>query len=78
MATDKTISEEETKTEHKEIFYDENTVNTAYLKVINVPCMHDLGTLQTDPTDSRLCLNVIDDLTFHKVVKPDFLNGKSK
>jgi len=40
--------------------------------------MYDMGTLPTDPTDSRLCLNVLDDLSYYKVVKPDFLNGKRK
>jgi len=45
--------------------YDTNTVDVAYLKCINVPCMYDIGTLPTDPTDSRLCLNVIDQLTYN-------------
>jgi hypothetical protein len=58
--------------------YDTNIVQAAYLKAINVPCMYDIGILPSDPTDSRLCLNIIDIMTYNRVVKPDFLYGKRK
>lgn len=53
--------------------YDIKEIDIAYLKAINIPSMFDLGTINVDPTDSRLLLNVMDDHTYHKVIKPDFL-----
>ena len=50
----------------------------AYLKVINVPCMFDLGTPNVDPTEPQLLLNIMDDLSYYKVIKPDFLDKKDK
>jgi hypothetical protein len=50
----------------------------AYLKVINVPCLHDLGTPNCNPTDPQLLLNLIDDRTYYKVIKPDFLYEPGK
>ena len=52
--------------------YDSSTVDVVYLKAINVPTMYDVGTLPVDPTDGRLCLNIMDLFNYHKVVKPDF------
>jgi hypothetical protein len=50
----------------------------AYLKVINVPCMYDLGTPTVDPYDHQLLLNIMDDLTYYKAIKPDFLDKKGR
>ncbi len=61
------------KSADSEDVYDTNIVEAAYLKVINVPCMYDIGTLPSDPSDSRLSLNVLDELTYRSCVKPDFL-----
>lgn len=58
--------------------YDTNDIEIAYLKLINVPCLYDMGAAPSDPTDSRLCLNILDDQTFNKVVEPDFLYDKRK
>jgi len=41
--------------------YDTNDIEIAYLKLINVPCLYDMGAAPSDPTDSRLCLNILDD-----------------
>jgi len=48
----------------------------AFLRVINVPCMFDLGTPPIDPFNHQLLLNLMDDLTYYKVIKPDFLEQK--
>lgn len=53
--------------------YDIKEVDVAYLKAINIPSMFDVGTINVDPSDSRLLLNVMDDHTYYKVIKPDFL-----
>lgn len=58
--------------------YDTNEVDAAYLKLINVPCLYDMGSAPCDPADSQLALNIIDDQTFYKVVEPDFLFDKRK
>ena len=50
----------------------------AYLKVINVPSVHDLGTPAVNPADPQLLLNLIDDRTFYEVVDPDFLSESGK
>ena len=31
--------------------YDTNEVDAAYLKLINVPCLYDMGAAPSDPTD---------------------------
>ncbi len=72
------IAEDEEEEAKESIEYESNVIDAAYLKVINVPCMYDMGTLPTDPSDSRLCLNVLDDQSYHKVIKTDFLTDKSK
>lgn len=58
--------------------YDIKEVDVAYLKAINIPSMFDVGTINVDPTDSRLLLNVMDDHTYYKVIKPDFLCHRNK
>jgi hypothetical protein len=61
--------------EHKEDILE---TTAAYLKVINVPCMYDLGTPTVDPYDHQLLLNIMDDLTYYKAIKPDFLDKKGR
>lgn len=51
-------------------------ITAAYLRAINVPCMYDLGTPTIDPYDHQLLLNIMDDLTYYKSVKPDFIDKK--
>lgn len=46
----------------------------AYLKLINVPCLFDLGTRNASPKNGTLAMNFIDDRTYYKVIKPDFLS----
>lgn len=58
--------------------YDTNEVDAAYLKLINVPCLYDMGAAPSDPADAQLCLNILDDQTFYKVVQSDFLFDKRK
>lgn len=41
--------------------YDTNEVDAAYLKLINVPCLYDMGASPSDPADQQLCLNILDD-----------------
>jgi hypothetical protein len=54
-----------------------NGLNTsiAYLKLINVPTMFDIGSLQADPTTEFLELDMIDEKTY-KIVNQDFLFAK--
>ena len=49
----------------------------AYLKLINVPTMFDMGCGQADPTSDFLELDMIDEKTY-KILKSDFLNAKQK
>eukprot|EP00347_Sterkiella_histriomuscorum_P023566 403334151 len=49
----------------------------AYLKLINVPTMFDIGCTQSDPSTDFLTLNMIDDKTF-KIENQDFLNSNQK
>ena len=37
--------------------------------MVNIPCMFDMGITPADPCDQQLNLNIIDDITFHKVKK---------
>ena len=48
--------------------FDSLEIAAAYLKLINVPCMFDIGTQPVNPCDSQLNLNMIDDVTFSKVI----------
>lgn len=57
--------------------YDTNVVDAAYLKLINVPCIYDMGTAPSDPADQLLSLNILDDQTL-KLIKSDFLNDRRK
>lgn len=55
----------------------------AYLKLINIPCMFDMGTRVAMPKKGTLQLNLIDDRTYNKGLKPEFLSkdrvsGKKK
>ena len=58
--------------------HDIQEVDVAYLKAVNLPSMFDVGMLPVNPTDSRLLLNLIDDVTYHKVVKSEVAQTKSK
>lgn len=53
------------------------TTSVAYLKLINVPTMFDIGSSQSDPTTDSLTLNMVDDKTF-KIEKNDFLSRVRK
>ena len=46
----------------------------AYLKLINVPCLFDIGTRNPHPNNGKLNLNLVDDRTYNHVIRPDFLN----
>ena len=46
----------------------------AYLKLINVPCLFDIGTRKCTPNNGKLNLNLIDDRTYQHVIRPEFLN----
>jgi len=46
----------------------------AYLKLINIPCIFDLGTRTPNHKHGTLAMNLMDDSTFTKVIKPDFLD----
>lgn len=48
-----------------------------YLKLINVPTMFDIGCSQSDPSQSHLTLNMVDDKSF-KIEKSDFLSKTRK
>lgn len=50
---------------------DEFEVVAAYLKMINIPCMFDLGTNPVNPCDQQLNLNIADDVTYHEVLKTE-------
>ena len=39
--------------------------------MINIPCMFDLGINPVNPCDQQLNLNIIDDITYHEVLKPE-------
>jgi hypothetical protein len=45
----------------------------AYLKLINIPCLFDLGTRNHSPRPGTLLLNMLDDRTYYHVIKPDVL-----
>jgi len=49
----------------------------AYLKLINVPCLFDVGTRIATPNKETLLLNLLDDRTYYKVIKPDFLGKEN-
>ena len=51
--------------------FDSLEMAAAYLKLINVPCMFDIGTQPINPCDSQLNLNMIDDVTFLKVIQAE-------
>ncbi len=53
------------------------TANLAYLKLINVPTMFDVGCSQADPSSDSLVLNIIDDKSF-KVEFQEFLSKVRK
>jgi hypothetical protein len=44
----------------------------SYLRLVNVPCMFDIGSPQANPRTGNLTLSMMDSLT-HKVVKQQFL-----
>ena len=46
---------------------DELDVVASQLKMINIPCMFDIGVTSVDPTDQQLNLNIVDDLTFTEI-----------
>lgn len=70
--------QDDKESDSKSEIYDTNVIDIAYLKAINVPCMYDMGTMPIDPAESRLLLHILDDISYHKVVKPDFIQGKRK
>lgn len=39
------------------------------IKMVNIPCMFDLGLTPVNPCDQQLNLNIMDDITFHEVKK---------
>ena len=49
----------------------------SYLKLINVPCMFDIGVTNCTPEDNQLNLHIVDDITYNQVLKPDFYNDTS-
>lgn len=49
------------------------TTQLAYLKLINVPTMFDIGCMQSDPTSDALTLNMVDEKSF-KIEKDEFLS----
>ena len=51
-------------------------VHLAYLKLINVPTMFDIGCTQADPQTDYLTLCMMDSIT-HKVVKSQFLSKQN-
>lgn len=53
---------------------DELEVVAGYLKLVNIPCMFDLGITPCDPKDQQLNLNIVDDITYHDVLKQDVLD----
>ena len=53
---------------------DELEVVAGYLKLVNIPCMFDLGISPCDPRDQQLNLNIVDDITYHDVLKQDVLD----
>ena len=53
------------------------TTNVAYLKLINVPTMFDVGCSVSDPSSEYLTLNMIDDKSY-KVERSDFLSRGRK
>lgn len=53
---------------------DELDVVAAYLKLINIPCMFDVGTTPINPSDQQLNLNIADDVTYHEVLKTELKN----
>ena len=46
-------------------------VFAAYIKLINIPCMFDIGLSQVNPCDEQLNLNIIDDVTYHEVIRTE-------
>lgn len=48
--------------------------NLAYLKLINVPCIFDIGTLASDPTTEFLSLTMVDEKTY-KIEMEEYLMG---
>lgn len=54
---------------------DQIETTVAYLKLINVPTMFDIGCNESDPTTSFLTLNMIDEKTY-KVEKMEFIDAK--
>jgi hypothetical protein len=53
------------------------TTSVAYLKLINVPTMFDLGCIQSDPTSDALTLNMVDEKSF-AIEKAEFLTRVRK
>lgn len=47
------------------------SVVAASIKLLNIPCMFDLGTSPVNPCDEQLNLNMIDDVTFHTIMKKE-------
>jgi len=43
----------------------------AAIKMVNVPTMFDLGVNQVNPCESQLNLNMIDDVTYHEVIRKE-------
>jgi hypothetical protein len=51
--------------------------SVAYLKLINVPTMFDIGCPQSDPSSENLILNMVDEKAF-KIEKQEFLSRVRK
>ena len=56
--------------------FDSLELAAAYLKLINIPCMFDIGNPSVNPSDSQLNLNMIDDITFQKVIQAEIQSEK--
>jgi FAD synthase len=57
------------ETEHDSI----ETV-AAYLKLVNIPCIFDVGTRPPNHKHGTLAMNLLDDRTYQEVIKPEFLD----
>ena len=55
--------------------FDSVELAAAYLKLINVPCMFDMGVTACNPCDQQLNLNMIDDQTFKNIIVDDIIKG---
>lgn len=51
--------------------FDSVEMAAAYMKLINVPCMFDIGVSAVNPCDWQLNLNIIDDQTYQKVIQAE-------